>query len=91
MTAEPDRIATAPDRSRVRLEGTLTRVTLRPRGQVLALEAVLDDGTGTLDLIWLGRRTIAGIGAGSAMAVEGRIGWHGERRAIYNPRYELRA
>ena len=62
---------------------------LRPRGGVPALEAELYDGTGTLTLIWLGRRRIAGIGPGRAVEVSGRIGEHDGQRVLYNPRYEL--
>ena len=82
-------IAEAPDREMVVVQGTLRTVTLRPRGGVPALEAELYDGTGTLTLIWLGRRRIAGIGPGRAVEVSGRIGEHDGQRVLYNPRYEL--
>lgn len=82
-------VAEAPDRERVRIEGTLQTVTLRPRGGVPALEAELDDGTGVITLIWLGRRRIVGVGPGRRVAVEGRIGRHEGTRVLYNPRYEL--
>lgn len=82
-------IADAPDRERVKLRGTLRTVTLRPRGGVPALEADLDDGSGTITIVWLGRRRIAGIETGRSLAVEGRIGAHDGKRMIYNPRYEL--
>lgn len=82
-------IGSAPDRTRVRLEGHLRTVTLRPRGGVPALEAELNDGTGSVSVVWLGRRQIAGITAGRHMAVEGRIGRNEKARVLYNPRYEL--
>jgi RecG-like helicase len=82
-------IADAPDRERVRIEGTLHTVTLRPRGGVPALEAELDDGTGVITLVWLGRRRIVGVGPGRRIAVEGRIGRQDGHRVLYNPRYEL--
>lgn len=88
-SSEQDSIDSAPDRTPVRLRGTLRTVTLRPRGGVPALEAELYDGTGTLTLVWLGRRRIAGIGPGRAIEVSGRIGSHDGDRVIYNPRYEL--
>ena len=75
----------------MRIRGTLRTLTLRPRGGVPALEAELYDGTGTLTVIWLGRRQIAGIAPGRAIEVEGRIGVHDNSRVIYNPRYELRS
>jgi hypothetical protein len=82
-------ISDAPDRERVRLRGTLRTVTLRPRGGVPALEADLDDGSGMITIVWLGRRRIAGIAPGRSLRVEGRIGAHDGHRIIYNPRYEL--
>ena len=83
------RIGAAPDRERVRLRGTLRTVTLRPRGGVPALEAELTDGTGTITIVWLGRRQINGISPGRSVSVQGRIGQHDGERILYNPRYEL--
>jgi hypothetical protein len=80
----------APDRTRVKLRGTLRTVTLRPRGGVPALEAELFDGSGAITLVWLGRRQITGIGPGRQVVVEGRIGVQEGVRVMYNPRYELR-
>ncbi len=82
-------IGDAPDRVPVRLRGTLRTVTLRPRGGVPALEAELYDGSGTVTVIWLGRRRIAGIGPGRAIEVSGRVGSQDGHRLLYNPRYEL--
>ena len=84
-----DRSGEAPTRERVRLRGTLRTVTLRPRGGVPALEAELYDGTGSITIVWLGRRRIAGIEPGRSLEVQGRIGLHDSQRIIYNPRYEL--
>jgi hypothetical protein len=88
-TAGETCIADAPDRQRVRVRGTVRTVTLRPRGGVPALEAELDDGSGVLLVVWLGRRRIAGVGPGRSMYVEGRIGTATGHRVIFNPRYEL--
>lgn len=82
-------ISDAPDRELVTVTGTLRTVTLRPRGGVPALEAELYDGTGTITLLWLGRRRIAGIKPGCAITVTGRIGVQEQERVLYNPRYSL--
>jgi len=82
-------VGDAPDRTPVRLRGTLRTVTLRPRGGVPALEAELYDGTGVLTIIWLGRRRIAGIDPGRAIEVWGRVGSQEGHRVLFNPRYEL--
>jgi OB-fold nucleic acid binding domain len=84
-------IAEAPDRERVIVQGTLKTVTLRPRGGVPALEAELYDGSGSINVVWLGRRRIGGITPGRAIRVEGRIGVQDNQRVMYNPRYSLRA
>jgi hypothetical protein len=55
------------------------------------LEAELFDGSGSLILVWLGRREIAAISPGRSLEVRGRIGRHGGDRIIYNPRYTLLA
>jgi hypothetical protein len=82
-------IGDAPDRERVVLRGSLRTVTLRPRAGVPALEAELNDGSGVITVVWLGRRRIAGIDPGRAIEVEGRIGAHDGARVMYNPRYQL--
>ncbi|MGB0101982.1 MAG: OB-fold nucleic acid binding domain-containing protein [Nocardioides sp.] len=84
-----DLVGEAEDRKRVRLRGTLRTVTLRPRGGVPALEAELYDGTGSITVIWLGRRQIAGVVPGRSIEIQGRIGRQDGHRIMYNPRYEL--
>ncbi|SDS18547.1 hypothetical protein SAMN04488570_1319 [Nocardioides scoriae] len=83
-------IEDAVDRERVILQGTLKTVSLRPRGGVPALEAELYDGSGSIFVVWLGRRRIAGISPGRGIRVVGRIGVQDGHRVMYNPRYFLR-
>lgn len=83
-------ISDAHDRARADIQGSLRTVTLRPRGGVPALEAELYDGSGTMTVIWLGRRRIAGIEPGRQIRVLGRIGTQDHQRVMFNPRYELR-
>lgn len=77
-------------RKRARVAGTLRTVTLRPRGGAPALEAELYDGTDVVDLVWLGRRRIAGIEPGRRLCAEGLVSVQDGRKVIFNPRYELR-
>lgn len=83
-------IAACAERRRCRVAGTLRTVTLRPRGGAPSLEAELYDGSGAVDLIWLGRRRIAGIEPGRAICAEGLISVQDGRKVMFNPRYELR-
>jgi amino acid transporter len=87
----PDLIAECPDRKVVDVAGTLRTVTLRPRGPSLTMEADLWDGTGTVTLVWLGRRHIPGIQPGRRIVVHGRVAEIKGERTIFNPIYELRS
>jgi hypothetical protein len=82
-------VATCVDRTPVTVFGTVKSVTIRPRAGTPALEAELYDGSGAVTLVWLGRRTIAGIEPGRQLAATGRIATNEGRRVIFNPRYEL--
>jgi hypothetical protein len=84
-------VATCGDRVPVTVLGTIRAMTIRPRAGVPALEAELYDGSGTVTLVWLGRRTIAGLGPGRQLRATGRITTSEGRRLIYNPRYEMTA
>lgn len=77
------------DRSKVRIRGVLRTVTLQPRRGMPALEAELYDGTGSVTLVWLGRRRITGITCGRRIVADGRISTLDGRRVMYNPSYDL--
>lgn len=73
----------------VRVVGRLRTVVYTPSETVPTLEAELFDGSDSLDLVWLGRRRIAGVEPGRRVMARGRVGEHNGRLAIYNPWYEL--
>lgn len=83
-------VADLESRHRGCATGVLRSVVLRPRETVPTVEAELYDGSGALDLVWLGRRTIPGIEPGRRIRVEGMVCEVDGRRTVYNPRYELR-
>jgi hypothetical protein len=76
--------------SRTCVVGTIRSITLQPVTGTPALHADLWDGTGSIRLIWLGRRQIPGIDPGRQLRVEGRIIEEHGHPTMYNPRYELR-
>lgn len=82
-------LAECADRVPVTVFGTIRAVTIRPLAGTPALEAELFDGSAKVTLVWLGRRTIAGVGPGVQVRATGRITTAEGRRLIYNPRYEL--
>lgn len=78
------------DRQIVKVTGTLRTVTLRARAGVPSLEAELSDGSASLDVVWLGRRAIAGIKPGRTLIASGRVAMSHGRPVLFNPKYELR-
>lgn len=78
-------------RSRTRTEvfGVLRSVTMRPRQRVPALEAELFDGTGSIQVVWLGQRQIAGIEPGRRVRLSGFVCERDGRLTMFNPRYTL--
>lgn len=91
LGALPCREAARHESEQVCVVGRLKSVRFTPRTNLPTLEAELYDGTGSVSLIWLGRRRIAGIEPGRTLLIRGRISNQGLRRVIYNPWYELRA
>ena len=77
------------DREWAKLRGTITVLTMKPRSGTPWLEAEFNDGSGTLTLIWMGRRAIPGISAGRELIVSGRVSYVDGQRRLYNPLYEL--
>ena len=73
----------------VTVTGRLKSVVYTPRETVPTLEAELFDGSGSLTLVWLGRRRIPGIEPGRTLTARGRFGAFEGRQVIYNPWYEL--
>ena len=73
------------------LSGTVRALVLRPEVGVPALEVELFDGSGTVCVIWLGRRHIAGIAPGISLAVTGRLVRQDGRLAMFNPQYSILA
>ena len=77
-------------RQAVHVTGRVRSMRVRPRADVPTLECILDDGSGGLSIVFLGRREVPGIRLGTTLTVKGRVGIHHGRLAIMNPDYELR-
>ena len=73
----------------VTVSGRLKSVVYTPRETVPTLEAELFDGSGSVTLVWLGRRRILGIEPGRTVTARGRFASVDGKRVIYNPWYEL--
>jgi RecJ-like exonuclease len=74
---------------RVTVAGRLRSVVYTPSEHVPSLSAELYDGSGSVQLIWLGQRRIPGIEPGRSLKVQGRVADRDGERTIFNPWYEL--
>ena len=71
--------------------GEVSTLRIQPRAGAPSLEVTLTDGTGSLVLVWTGRRRLSGVSPGRRMVVSGRPAPTGPRGRlmILNPFYEL--
>jgi RecG-like helicase len=86
-----EQIKNARVRQHVHLRGTVQAITLSPEQDDRRLDVDLDDGTGNITLVWMGRRLIPGIEVGRRLDVWGTLTISDGRRVIFNPAYELAA
>jgi hypothetical protein len=64
-------IAHAQARRRVRVQGQVVRMTTRPVQGLPSLAILVSDDTGTVSVVFAGRREIGGISLGRRLVVEG--------------------
>ena len=83
-------IAEVVHRRRAQVGGRVRSIRVRPWGEVITLEAVIADDTAAITVAFLGRRSIAGIGPGCDLTVEGMVGERNGKLVILNPAYDLR-
>jgi hypothetical protein len=78
-------------RGRIVITGTVAGAETVPIAGVASYCCVIDDGTGRVDLIFLGRRRVPGLDVGSRCTVEGTGRLEGDRLVVWNPHYRLEA
>jgi amino acid transporter len=76
-------------RERVTIEGRIRSIRVQPLAQAATLECVVVDDTGAISLVFLGRRSVAGVTIGKRIRASGLAADHHGRLAIWNPDYEL--
>jgi hypothetical protein len=82
-------IGEARARVRGRFEGEIRRIRIQPLAAVPTLVVVLEDGTGRVSALFMGRRRIAGIECGGRLAIEGTPVDGDRGLTLYNPAYDL--
>ncbi len=76
-------------RQRTRVVGRVHTVRVQPWAGVPTFECTLVDVSGAMTVVFLGRRSVAGISPGVKLVVEGAIGTYRGRLAMLNPSYEF--
>lgn len=71
------------------IAGTVRAVRLAPLGGAPSFEVDLYDGSGTVRLVFLGRRRLLGVDTGRSLVAHGRMTRRDGKATIFNPRYEL--
>jgi hypothetical protein len=84
-------IGDAEPRQEVTVAGEITSLRIVPRAGTPWLEATVNDGSGSLVVVWTGRRQIPGVAPGKRLVLSGRGAPQGGggRLTVFNPRYEL--
>jgi amino acid transporter len=82
-------IGTVGARQRARVAGRIRSVRVQPWSGVATLECTVADSTGSIVLVFLGRKHVAGIAPGAKIVAEGMVGDHRGRLAILNPDYRI--
>jgi hypothetical protein len=85
------RIADAVPRTSAQVAGRIVAVRVEPFDSAPQLTVQIDDGSGRLDAIFMGRRTIPGIEPGARVVLEGTVCAAKALPRMFNPRYELKA
>lgn len=83
------RLGEVTHRGRSKVAGRIKTVRVQSWSGVPAFECTVVDGSGTLTLVFLGRRAIAGLNPGTRLTAEGTVGSYQGRLAMLNPVYEL--
>ena len=89
LPAERTRIAEVPPRQRATVAGRVRAIRVQPWGGNPALECTLADETGSITIVFFGRREVGGVRLGTIMSATGTVGEHHRMRAILNPDFQL--
>lgn len=73
----------------VAVRGRIVSIQVEPRDAAPTLTARVDDGTGRVEAVFMGRRAIAGVEPGAKIRLEGRVCESDALLRLYNPRFEL--
>ncbi|MEY2778793.1 MAG: hypothetical protein RL008_889 [Actinomycetota bacterium] len=73
----------------IQVTGVVKSATVRPNTQVPTYEVEVFDGSGSLTVIWQGRKHVTGVEPGTRIEVEGRITFLSGKPCLHNPVYKI--
>jgi hypothetical protein len=76
-------------RQQVTIEGRVQTVRVKPGSGSRSVEYVIEDGTGALSIVFVGRPEVGGIDVGTRLRAQGTAAERSGRLAILNPAYAL--
>jgi amino acid transporter len=83
------KISVLRPRQRARVNGRVRSVRVQAGGGVPSVECVLADDSGTILLVFQGRRRVPGIEPGAKLNVEGMVGERSRKLAMMNPLFTI--
>ncbi len=89
LSPGPDAIGSLASRQPATIHGRIRSVRMRSVADTPMLVCEVVDSTGGLELLFYGRRSIAGMVAGATIKATGRTLSHHGTLAMANPRYQL--
>jgi hypothetical protein len=84
-----DRISDARAQVRLSVTAIIRTTETITVGSSPAYRCELSDGSGEINLIFLGRATVPGFHAGRYCVAEGMVGTYGGMLTMWNPKYQL--
>jgi hypothetical protein len=82
-------IGSAQYRRPGRYSGRVQSMRVQSRSGGASLELRLVDASGSIVVVFAGRRSVPGIKLGTRLTVDAVVGQHGGRFALVNPLYEI--
>jgi len=89
LPTERVQIAAVAMREQSTVAGRVRAMRIQPWGGNPSLEVSLADETGSVTVVFTGRRNIPGVALGTIMSITGVVGEHRGTQAILNPSYTL--
>lgn len=85
----PTQVACLREREPVTIVGQVLGIRIRPSEELPTLVVRLGDDSGSVTLVWTGRRSVGGVTLGRRLRVEGTPVRSPDGVCIYNPVYSL--